>query len=69
MITRKKRAVPALGRLTVPGVDEQAREIVAGLRRDGPAIPRTTLRYAIERFPAGDRRGLLESTRPAAPTR
>lgn len=34
------------------------------LRRQGPAIPRTTVRYAIERFSAGRRRDLLESTRP-----
>ncbi len=36
------------------------------LERHGPAIPRTTLRYAIERFPAPDRRRLLTSTRPPA---
>jgi 3-methyladenine DNA glycosylase AlkD len=36
------------------------------LERRGPAIPRTTLRYAIERFPAGERRRLLETTRPPA---
>ena len=36
------------------------------LLRHGPAIPRTTLRYAIERFPAADRGRLLESTRPTA---
>jgi len=36
------------------------------LLRHGPAIPRTTLRYAIERFPATDRGRLLESTRPTA---
>jgi 3-methyladenine DNA glycosylase AlkD len=29
----------------------------------GPAIPRTTLRYAIERFPVGRRRELLAATR------
>jgi len=34
------------------------------LRRHGPAIPRTTLRYAIERFPADRRRQLLLETRP-----
>jgi 3-methyladenine DNA glycosylase AlkD len=33
------------------------------LRARGPAIPRTTLRYAIERFPAARRRALLASTR------
>src|SRR4029077_15815972 len=34
------------------------------LRANGPAIPRTTLRYAIERFPERKRRALLEATRP-----
>jgi 3-methyladenine DNA glycosylase AlkD len=33
------------------------------LRRHGPAIPRTTLRYAIERFPDSKRRALLVSTK------
>ena len=36
------------------------------LLQHGPTIPRTTLRYAIERFPAVDRGRLLESTRPTA---
>jgi 3-methyladenine DNA glycosylase AlkD len=31
--------------------------------RHGPAIPRTALRYAIERFPSKERAGLLEATR------
>lgn len=35
----------------------------------GPRIPRTTVRYAIERFPEADRRRLLESTRGKAPAR
>jgi 3-methyladenine DNA glycosylase AlkD len=35
------------------------------LRANGPAIPRTTLRYAIERFPAPTRRVLLRVTRGA----
>jgi 3-methyladenine DNA glycosylase AlkD len=34
------------------------------LRANGPAIPRTTLRYAIERFPESKRRALLKATRP-----
>ncbi len=33
------------------------------LLRHGPAIPRTTLRYAIERFPAATRKRLLAATR------
>jgi len=37
------------------------------LRRHGPRIPRTTLRYAIERFPDPARKALLEATRRRAP--
>lgn len=37
------------------------------LRANGPRIPRTTVRYAIERFPAAVRRELLAATRAAAP--
>jgi 3-methyladenine DNA glycosylase AlkD len=33
------------------------------LRANGPSIPRTTVRYAIERFPSSTRRALLEATR------
>jgi 3-methyladenine DNA glycosylase AlkD len=33
------------------------------LRRHGPSIPRTTLRYAIERFPEARRRAMLAATR------
>jgi hypothetical protein len=33
------------------------------LVRHGPAIPRTALRYAIERFPTAERAELLRSTR------
>src|SRR5262245_20472144 len=33
------------------------------LRAGGPSIPRTTLRYAIERFPEARRRSLLKATR------
>src|SRR5712692_656653 len=35
------------------------------LLKHGPAIPRTTVRYAIERFPEAKRRNILESTRAA----
>jgi 3-methyladenine DNA glycosylase AlkD len=34
------------------------------LRANGASIPRTTLRYAIERFPVARRRDLLKATRP-----
>jgi 3-methyladenine DNA glycosylase AlkD len=33
------------------------------LLEHGPAVPRTTVRYAIERFPEGKRRRILECTR------
>ena len=33
------------------------------LRANGPSIPRTTLRYAIEHFPEGPRKALLAATR------
>ncbi len=33
------------------------------LRANGPSMPRTTVRYAIERFPPRKRRALLEATR------
>jgi 3-methyladenine DNA glycosylase AlkD len=35
--------------------------------RQGPKLPRTTVRYAIERFPKGQRLLLLRATRPASP--
>jgi 3-methyladenine DNA glycosylase AlkD len=38
------------------------------LRANGPSIPRTTLRYAIERFPPAKRRALLADTK-ASPVR
>lgn len=34
------------------------------LLRHGPIIPRTALRYAIERFPAAEKAHLLQATRP-----
>ncbi len=34
------------------------------LKVEGPKIPRTTVRYAIERFPKDQRKRLLEATRP-----
>jgi len=41
-----------------------AKRLEKFLLRHGPAIPRTTLRYAIERFPPAKRRALLLKTRP-----
>lgn len=35
------------------------------LRTQGPTVPRTTVRYAIERFPSAKRQALLEATRHA----
>jgi 3-methyladenine DNA glycosylase AlkD len=40
-----------------------ARRLKKYLLLHGPAIPRTTLRYAIERFPAEERKRLLRDTR------
>ena len=37
------------------------------LRRHGPTIPRTTVRYAIERMPEARRKAMLLATRPATP--
>jgi 3-methyladenine DNA glycosylase AlkD len=42
------------------------RRLAAFLNAHGPAIPRTTLRYAIEKFPAEDRTRLLAATRASA---
>lgn len=42
---------------------QDMRALEAFLRAHGSRIPRTTLRYAIERFPPAKRRGLLVSTR------
>jgi 3-methyladenine DNA glycosylase AlkD len=42
---------------------QDAARLEAYLRANGPAIPRTTLRYAIERFSPAKRRELLAATR------
>jgi 3-methyladenine DNA glycosylase AlkD len=46
------------GKADAPGLERY-------LLKHGPKIPRTTLRYAIERFPEAKRRRILESTRAA----
>ena len=46
-----------------PRADVNMARLERYLRARGPAIPRTTLRYAIERFPPARRRALLEATR------
>jgi 3-methyladenine DNA glycosylase AlkD len=45
------------------GKTDMAR-LEACLRKHGPSMPRTTVRYAIERFPEARRRELLQVTRP-----
>lgn len=42
---------------------QDMRALETFLGSHGPQIPRTTLRYAIERFPPAKRRALLVSTR------
>jgi 3-methyladenine DNA glycosylase AlkD len=44
---------------------QDPRRLERYLRTEGPTIPRTTVRYAIERFAVAKRRALLASTRPA----
>ncbi len=41
------------------------RRLATYLMAHGPRVPRTTLRYAIERFPQAQRDDLIERTRPA----
>jgi 3-methyladenine DNA glycosylase AlkD len=53
----------AVGWLLREAGKTDAARLEAFLRRHGPAIPRTTLRYAIERFPPARRRQLLSDTR------
>jgi 3-methyladenine DNA glycosylase AlkD len=48
------------------GKTDMAR-LEAFLRRHGPVLPRTTVRYAIERFTPAHRARLLAETRPARP--
>ena len=45
---------------------QDAARLDAYLRSNGPSIPRTTVRYAIERFPSETRRELLAVTRRPA---
>lgn len=43
---------------------KDSRRLAQYLRANGPTIPRTTVRYAIERFPPRTRQALLTATRP-----
>jgi 3-methyladenine DNA glycosylase AlkD len=53
----------AVGWLLREAGKTDAARLEAFLRHHGPSIPRTTLRYAIERFPPARRRQLLLDTR------
>ncbi len=46
---------------------KDAAQLGAFLLRHGPAIPRTTVRYAIERFPVAERKTLLKKTKGENP--
>jgi 3-methyladenine DNA glycosylase AlkD len=48
---------------------QDAQRLERYLRAAGPALPRTTLRYAIERFPAARRRAVLAATRAVSTPR
>jgi 3-methyladenine DNA glycosylase AlkD len=56
----------AMGWLLREAGKTDAARLEAFLMRHGAAVPRTTLRYAIERFPAERRAALLEATREAS---
>ncbi len=53
----------AMGWLLREAGKPDANRLERFLLKNGPKIPRTTVRYAIERFPKADRRRLLEATR------
>ena len=53
----------AMGWLLREAGKPDAKRLRAFLLRHGSAIPRTTVRYAIERFPLAERKRLLELTR------
>ena len=53
----------ALGWMLREAGKADERRLERYLRSNGPSIPRTTLRYAIERFPPAKRRVLLRVTR------
>jgi 3-methyladenine DNA glycosylase AlkD len=55
----------AIGWLLREAGKTDSRRLREFLLHHGPALPRTTLRYAIERFPAAERSRLLQATRPA----
>ena len=46
-----------------------AKRLEVFLLQHGPEVPRTALRYAIERFPRRRRRAILSATRPPLPPR
>jgi 3-methyladenine DNA glycosylase AlkD len=53
----------ALGWLLREAGKTDSRRLQAFLLRHGPSLPRTSLRYAIERFPENERQRLLKATR------
>lgn len=59
----------AVGWMLREAAKTDPRRLERYLRANGPRIPRTTLRYAIERFPPAKRRSLLRDTRAGAAPR
>jgi 3-methyladenine DNA glycosylase AlkD len=54
----------AMGWLLREAGKVDAERLARFLEREGAALPRTTVRYAIERFPPARRARLLATTRP-----
>ena len=59
---RKDLIQKAVGWLLREAGKSDERRLEKYLRANGPSMPRTTVRYAIERFPAAKRRTLLTAT-------